>query len=169
MPDACCSGAPSHDPGAARIGACPRCGELGKAVQRITLQSLLLVDLRSLHGEAYGFCRTPACPVAYFAGDGSQIFEADQVRVPIWHKDPAQTTPVCYCFKITPAHIQAELDATGTSTVVAQVTTGVQAGQCACEITNPQGSCCLGNVRAAVAALSQNSNEALATREGGTA
>jgi hypothetical protein len=33
---------------------------------------------------------------------------------------------------------------------VERVTAGVQADQCACDIRNPQGSCCLGNVRAVV-------------------
>jgi hypothetical protein len=41
------------------------------------------------------------------------------------------------------------------STVVADVTTGIKAGQCACEIRNPQGSCCLGNVRKVVKRIQQ--------------
>ncbi len=31
-----------------------------------------------------------------------------------------------------------------------QMTTGTKTGQCACDIRNPQGSCCLGNVGAVV-------------------
>ena len=35
------------------------------------------------------------------------------------------------------------------------VETGIAAGRCACELRNPQGSCCLGNVRVLVQTLSQ--------------
>ena len=57
---------------------------------------------------------------------------------------------VCYCFRYTPGSIRAEIEATGHSTVVDAINEGIQAGQCACDIRNPQGSCCLGNVRAVV-------------------
>ena len=57
---------------------------------------------------------------------------------------------VCYCFRHTPGSIRAELVETGQRTVVETVTEGTQGGQCACDIRNPQGSCCLGNVRATV-------------------
>ena len=60
---------------------------------------------------------------------------------------------VCYCFRHTVGSIRAELLATGTSAVVDAVTTGIQAGQCACDIRNPQGTCCLGNVVALVTRL----------------
>jgi hypothetical protein len=35
------------------------------------------------------------------------------------------------------------------------ITTGIQADQCACDMRNPQGSCCLGNVRALIKRLDQ--------------
>ncbi len=31
--------------------------------------------------------------------------------------------------------------------IVDDINTGINAGQCACDLRNPQGSCCLGNVR----------------------
>jgi hypothetical protein len=31
--------------------------------------------------------------------------------------------------------------------IVDDINTGISAGQCACDLRNPQGSCCLGNVR----------------------
>jgi hypothetical protein len=99
----------------------------------------------------YLFCRTADCPVVYFAEDGEQAFSTAEVRERVHQKEPnADDVFVCYCFRHTPENIRAEWVTTGHSTVVEQVNAGVQAGKCACEIRNPQGSCCLGNVRAVV-------------------
>ena len=59
------------------------------------------------------------------------------VRVHAKHPDD-DTVPVCYCFDYTPADIEA-------STREA-ITREVQAGHCACEVRNPKGSCCLGDI-----------------------
>ncbi|MDP3071111.1 MAG: hypothetical protein Q8N18_12535 [Opitutaceae bacterium] len=57
---------------------------------------------------------------------------------------------MCYCFGFTPAMIREELAVTGKSTVIERIAAEMKADFCACEIRNPQGSCCLGNVKAAV-------------------
>lgn len=150
MSESCCAPRHTRQAAIATASICAQCGQKGKSVPRVTLQSLLLVDLRLLQADEYRFCRTPGCPVAYFAPDGSETFTVEQVRVPIWQKQPGSTTPVCYCFKLTPTLIRDELVLSGASTVVDQINAGIKAGLCACEITNPQGACCLGNVRTAV-------------------
>jgi hypothetical protein len=43
-----------------------------------------------------------------------------------------------------------EIRATGKCTIPQRITAEVKAGNCACEIRNPQRSCCLGNVNVAV-------------------
>ncbi len=134
-------------------GSCPHNGQRGKRVERQTLQSLLLVDLRLVTEEAYWFCAAPACPVAYFNDSGTVIFTADHVGVPIWQKQQENSlSPICYCFKITNGMLRAEVEQTGRSSVIDEIETGIQAGLCACPLTNPQGACCLGNVRRAVKA-----------------
>lgn len=135
---------------------CPTCGQKGKKVDTITLKALLDVSLLALRDVPYLFCRTAACPVVYFAADGLQTFSQAQVRAPVHQKEPNDpTVPVCYCFNHSPASICAELLATGTSTVIEEIKGGIQAGQCACEVRNPQGSCCLGNVSAVVKQIRQ--------------
>lgn len=54
--------------------------------------------------------------------------------------------PVCYCFGHTPASIRAEIERSGKSTAFATITADVKAGHCACEVRNPKGDCCLGDV-----------------------
>jgi hypothetical protein len=127
---------------------CPTCGQKGKKVECLTLKAMLEVSLLAVRDAPYLFCRTAKCPVVYFSADGTQSFTKEQIRVPVYQKEPDnESVWVCYCFYHSPATIRAELLATGTSTVVEAIARGIQADQCACEIRNPQGSCCLGNVQ----------------------
>jgi hypothetical protein len=130
---------------------CPTCGQKGKRVDILTLKALLAVSLTDLRAVEYLFCRTPDCPTVYYSLDGQQRFGEDALRERVHQKHPtADDVLVCYCFRHSPGSIRAGLLATGRSRVVASVAAGIQAGQCACDIRNPQGSCCLGNVRATV-------------------
>jgi hypothetical protein len=130
---------------------CPRCRQPGKPVDSITLKALLAVPLTELRAVEYRFCRTPDCPTVYYSADGKQQFGEDALREQVHQKHPsADDVLVCYCFRHSPATIRAELLATNLSTVVERITAGINAGQCACDIRNPQGNCCLGNVRAVV-------------------
>jgi len=130
---------------------CPVCGAKGKAVDTQTVKALLALSLNVLRPADYRFCRTADCPVVYFSTDGVQTFQEADLRERVYQKAPQDDDVfVCYCFRHTPGSIRAELQATGITTVVNRITAGIQAGQCACEIRNPQGSCCLGNVQMAV-------------------
>ena len=130
---------------------CPSCRQPGKSIDDITLKAMLAVPLTKLSAVGYHFCRTPSCPTVYYSVDGEQQFVEADLRERVHQKHPeADDVFVCYCFRHSPATIRAELQATGLSTVVERVTAGIQADQCACDIRNPQGSCCLGNVRAVV-------------------
>ena len=65
----------------------------------------------------------------------------------------AQTKPnaadvfACYCFRYTVGDMR-ESSPQRRADMLDDINTGIQRGQCACEVRNPQGSCCLGNVRA---------------------
>ena len=40
--------------------------------------------------------------------------------------------------------------------MVDDIHAGINAGQCACDLRNPQGSCCLGNVRGLIKRLEKS-------------
>lgn len=146
-----------EQPASIPIKHCPTCGKKGKKVGMKTVKALLAVTLHQMGPErSYLFCATTACPLVYFTDDGMQSFtEADlRERVHQKHLDDDDVF-VCYCFRHTPGSIRAELLQTSRSTVVETVTQGTKVHQCACEIRNPQGSCCLGNVGAAVKRVQQ--------------
>ncbi len=135
-------------------GACPTCGAQGKAVDARTLKALLAVPLTEIRSVDYLFCRTTGCPTVYFTADGESRFTENSLRERVHQKRPEDDDVfVCYCFRHTPGSIRAELDQTGGTDVIEAVTAGIRAGKCACDIRNPQGSCCLGNVRAVVERL----------------
>jgi hypothetical protein len=146
----------AKEAGAVQTQHCPACGQKGKMVDRITPKAMLNVSLLALQDTAYLFCPTAACDVVYFSTDGRQLFTTEKIRVPVHQKEPGdERVPVCYCFRHSPATIRSELLATGQSTVIEEISAGIKAGHCACEIRNPQGSCCLGNVRAVVTQVGQ--------------
>ncbi len=131
--------------------ACPACARPGKTVDTLTLKAMLARPLTELRTVEYHFCRTPECPIVYYSADGEQQFLERDIREHVHNKHPDDDSVfVCYCFRHTPESIKRELDLTGRSTVVAAITAAIQAGQCACDIRNPQGNCCLGNVHAVI-------------------
>jgi hypothetical protein len=134
---------------------CPSCGHQGKPVDGQTVKALLAVSLLQVTHQPYRFCPTPGCLVVYYSADGAQIFTIDQLRERVYHKESqTEEVLVCYCFRHTVASIREEIERTGHSTVVDEITQGTRRGYCACDIRNPQGSCCLGDVRALVKRLS---------------
>jgi hypothetical protein len=128
---------------------CPRCGDAGREVARETVGALatLAVPAAALAQQTYRYCATPACPVVYYGADGLLLTRQD-VRVPVSAKDAGLDVPLCYCFGHTRRSIAAEIAGTGLSTASATITREIKAGHCACEVRNPSGRCCLGDVRA---------------------
>ena len=68
---------------------------------------------------------------------------------PAFTKEPPGDRTVCYCFDVSEGDLRDEVARVGRSDAAARITAHVQAGRCACEIKNPQGSCCLGNLASA--------------------
>jgi hypothetical protein len=138
--------AQNFQPSLRATNACPICGGRGKPVQGQTVKALLLVSLREVQDVKYLFCKTQTCPVVYFSPDGEHTFTIDQVRERVYQKEPdSDDVFACYCFR----HTVGELLAASSESRIAildDINTGINAGQCAYDLRNPQGSCCLGNV-----------------------
>lgn len=141
----------SNDSPILSIAVCPTNQKAGKAIDTLTLKALLSVPLTHVVHPAYRFCPDPKCPTVYYSADGTQLFDESDLREKVYQKHLGDSDVlICYCFQHSPNSIRDEIIRTGTSTVIEQITAGIQAGQCACDIRNPQGNCCLGNVRHAV-------------------
>ena len=146
MADCCCPPRPD-DP--AEQQECPRSGTQGLAVDLNTVKALLTsAALARISGAPHRFCPDPTCEIVYFSpGD---IYTVQDLRVPVWQKEPAGARTVCYCFGENEADIRHEIEEHGASRAVERVRAHITAGRCACELRNPRGACCLGDVIAAV-------------------
>ncbi len=140
---------------ASTIGSCSACGQKGKPVHGQTVKALLSVSLPAVQDAEYLFCRTQSCPIVYFTVDGNQMFTIEHLRERVYQKEPdVDSVFVCYCFRHTVGDVRA---ASGQkrAAIVDDVNEGIQAGQCACDVRNPQGSCCLGNLHGLVKRLEE--------------
>ena len=141
-----------------RKGLCPLTGTQGKKVDGATVKSMLSISLRNVRDVTYYFCREPDCEAVYFSDDGEQIFRKHEVRERVYQKESHDShTPLCYCFRYTAADIERDIAETGETHVIDDIKTGIEAGQCACDLRNPQGDCCLGNVVSFIKKLSERS------------
>lgn len=149
MADCCC---PEPDETVHSV-ACRACGTAGKPVESLTVKALLTETAlaRYEHG-AYRFCPDAECAVVYFAESGA-TFRTEDVRERVWQKEPAGDRTLCYCFGENERDIAAEIGRTGQSGAVARVRGHIAAKRCACEVRNPRGVCCLGELLAAVERL----------------
>lgn len=131
---------------------CPRSGTPGHSVDLQTVKALLSVAaLARITGSPHRFCPDPACEIVYFSpGD---TYTVQDLRVPVWQKEPGGARMVCYCFGENEADIRREIEEHGASDAVERVRGHITAGRCACELRNPRGVCCLGDVTAAVKRL----------------
>ena len=127
---------------------CPRCGTKGTSVDPITLKALLTADgLRRGLPAAPRFCANANCDVVYFDNGSPIIFRENELTVPVHSKHPEDDDiPACSCFGYTPRRIREEVEKSGKATVSKIVTAEVKAGHCACEVKNPKGVCCLGDI-----------------------
>lgn len=134
---------------------CPECNQKGKVVEGQTVKALLSISLRSVQGAEYYFCRTQSCSIVYFTADGKSTFTTSQLRERVYQKEPsADDVFVCYCFNHKVAEIRNASPEIRVS-IINEINAGIQANQCACDLRNPQGSCCLGNVRGLIKQIEQ--------------
>jgi Zinc binding domain len=151
MEQSCCC--PPADSTSGTAFRCPKCDTNGTTVDLLTVKALLTEHaLRRLAVTQYRFCADAGCEVVYFNSAG-HTFTTTDVRVPVWQKQPFGQRMVCYCFDENEAAIQIEIEQHGQSEAAERVRQHIGAGRCACEVRNPRGSCCLGDVTAAVTRL----------------
>jgi hypothetical protein len=68
----------------------------------------------------------------------------------VFQKERPGERTVCYCFDVTESDLRRELEEGRCPTASERITALLKADRCACEVKNPQGSCCVGNVTSVV-------------------
>ena len=99
----------------------------------------------ALNGS-YRFCHARKCRVVYFETHGTCVFTVDDVRITVGVKASTDPIPLCYCFGFDESHLREEIAQTGSTTIPERIASLIREGLCACDVRNPSGNCCLGEV-----------------------
>ncbi len=141
----CCSVKAPAVPAA--VMSCPECRSGSKQVDTLTVKSLVRQLPLGMVPAQYYFCEAPACDVVYFSSNPqAPTFHRADLLVRVGLKEKHDPVPVCYCFGVARRDIADEIQRTGKSTIAERIQAEVRAGNCACEVKNPSGKCCLGDV-----------------------
>ena len=97
-----------------------------------------------MHGN-YSFCPARDCSIVYFEDKGEH-FSVDDLRIRVGLKVNDDPIPLCYCFGFDENDIRDEIDRTGSTSIAEKVSRLIREGLCACEVRNPSGVCCLGEL-----------------------
>jgi len=130
--------------------ACPKCHEKAKGVLAKTVEHLLTHEAKEKCDsfDSFYYCKTPSCEVVYFKE--GEILTQNDMSVTVGLKEGATPATVCYCFEWTKEKIIEELKATGETTALEDIKAKMENLGCSCEILNPSGGCCLGDVGKAI-------------------
>lgn len=143
--DACCL-VTETSPAPARAN-CPVSHTLSRKVQHRTVEHLVKPERRSeIQNAQYYYCTDPNCSVVYFSDETVPFFSKDDILVKVFVKDKGDDVNVCYCFDWSRGRIKQQIGETGKSTASTEIAREVQAGRCMCDIKNPKGECCLGDI-----------------------
>ena len=105
-----------------------------------------------MHGS-YSFCPARDCSIVYFEDKGGHQFTVDDLRIRVGVKVNNDPIPLCYCFGFDEKHIRDEIGQTGNTSIPDKVSGLIREGLCACEVRNPAGVCCLGELNKAAKRL----------------
>ncbi|MGH9464697.1 MAG: hypothetical protein ACRD0X_03560 [Thermoanaerobaculia bacterium] len=131
-------------------GCCPRSLEIPRVACSVSPSPAAEVPWQTVAALArppvpprqrFWLCHDPECPIVYFGELGTRLERGDLTVDPGFKTGGSDL--VCYCFAVT----ARDADAASFRFVRERVA----AGECACEVKNPSGKCCLAELQAAVA------------------
>ncbi len=134
----CCSSS-----SASSVRACPQCWKSCKNISMKTIfHQVKFPDILDVETDSYYFCIDSDCSVGYFSQEGEMIHK-QQLRAFTRFKH----RKLCFCFDInTEQYINALKDKTA-AIIKEFVMKKTKSGDCACEIRNPSGQCCLASFK----------------------
>jgi len=129
-------------------------------VSTLTVKSLVRDHTQVSTSVTFSFCRTAECEVVYFSDQS--VFRKHDLKVRVGVKEATNPIPLCYCFEYSRQDIRHDIETTGNTSILEKIKDEVRSGFCACEVKNPSGTCCLGDIANAVRESKQNSPQPLA-------
>lgn len=136
---------------------CPTCDQEGKQVELLTIRSMTRRDFPHYGELTKGFlCLNPDdSTVYYFSNLGFTISQSDVVT-DIGFKTNSNTKTICYCFRHTKQEIIDDYLINNESNIEMDVRKKVKEKLCTCEVSNPKGKCCLGDIRTVIKGVEEH-------------
>ena len=142
------------------VTARPTCGQKGKPVQALTIRSLTRNDWYNFEKITDGYyCINPDDPTVYFFPDNEDVIDKRNVKVRVGIKEIDEPLLVCYCFNHNKSAIEEDFLNHGYSMIESDIRKKVKDKQCSCEIKNPSGRCCLGDIRITYSKLDKETTQ----------
>jgi hypothetical protein len=88
--------------------------------------------------DTYHFCSSKDCSIGYFSIAGNRV-----PKIHLRTYQEIQKDKLCYCFDIDAEPYLAALRANNAAPIMDFVMQRTKSGECACELRNPSGQCCL--------------------------
>ncbi|GAW86111.1 conserved hypothetical protein [Bathymodiolus platifrons methanotrophic gill symbiont] len=122
---------------------CPQCGISCKNISMKTIfHQVRFPEILDIETGSYYYCADKSCSVGYFSQEEKVIFK-NQLKI----FTELKNNKLCYCFDInTEQYVDSLKDGTA-ETIKNFVIQKTKVGDCACEIRNPSGQCCLANFK----------------------
>jgi len=142
MSDCCSNKIPSSNASTApKKFPCPINGHNYPSVALKTIYQHLKKPWQvNLSSQDYYFCEDPNCEVVYYGLDNS-IIQQNEIRTQVGIKDQSEDAVLCYCFDVT------RQDYAQDPSIKDFVVQKTKSKNCACDIRNPSGKCCLKNFK----------------------
>jgi hypothetical protein len=126
-----------------KVLECPQCQGLMKPIDRNVLIHQVMAPLnQSIPVEIFFFCSKTNCRAVYFSPSGF-VVETTDMRYEISEKLASEERTICYCYGITYRQVVNEIKKDGHSTSKEFVVEQTKLKNCACDVRNPSGRCCL--------------------------
>ena len=134
--------------GPARVSAperldlpCPRCGDHGRAVNNVTVRSLVQPGHGKDIGDSdYNLCQSADCEVVYY--NRARHYSTNEIAVRIAFKDPEGPVTVCYCHRLSEEDIVQEMRTNVAARSFEEVSDIFGMKDCSCERHHPFGGNC---------------------------
>ena len=125
---------------------CPASGTGGKRVSWTTVAALSSGPVPPR--QTISICCDPDCDVVYFGDRGLILRISDLHTVPGFKRGSEGL--ICYCFGHSKDQVEQEMITLGHSQTLERVLAKVGDRNCACEVRNPAGKCCLKELKRVV-------------------
>lgn len=122
------------------------CPTDGRSCRRVELRTVLH-HLKHPYAnrpttQGYYFCDNQECDVVYFGQDGS-VITRHAIRSEVGQKSRSPDRIICYCFGIIEKEVLDQMNQQPISSAKEFVIEQTRLHNCACDVRNPSGRCCL--------------------------